>query len=379
MNKLQGLSHKKPGLISQLTCVKGCLDYLQIPITEAWLYGGTGFAFLISGDKHGSVGAYQTFNTEMILNLGNNLGYTVNGISALKTEADFALKQKIAWENTKRGIDQGFPCYGYHLGLPEYYVVYGYDGQGYYFDGVATDQRLYDLKPETIDILYRHQINDEIRALAIAEGIDLSQNITVYRNGDIFEIYDDRGHQFLIGGKGYIPWDEVGTLDIGLLEMYWVEPGMVSRDKDTVREALSFVLEFSKSPQKWVFQNHMAGLDAYDNYVYALQQEKPDGFGISLNIAAWKECRSFASKFLHEAKERIGGDIGIRLGEAAYLYEEIYEHFVQINKLLPFEPRIAGDMQDRERINEVISCLKKAKAAESKGLQALEGVVSALS
>ncbi len=33
---------------SHLGCVKGCLDYLNIDISDAWLYGATGHAFIIN-------------------------------------------------------------------------------------------------------------------------------------------------------------------------------------------------------------------------------------------------------------------------------------------------------------------------------------------
>jgi len=32
-------------------------------------------------------------------------------------------------------IDQGLPCYGWELDDAEFYVIYGYDDQGYYFSG----------------------------------------------------------------------------------------------------------------------------------------------------------------------------------------------------------------------------------------------------
>ena len=40
-----------PRWVSHLGCIKGCLDFLGIEISDAWLYGGTGHdcAFQPSG------------------------------------------------------------------------------------------------------------------------------------------------------------------------------------------------------------------------------------------------------------------------------------------------------------------------------------------
>ena len=34
--------------VTHLGCIKGCLNYLGIEVTDAWLYGGTGHAFVIN-------------------------------------------------------------------------------------------------------------------------------------------------------------------------------------------------------------------------------------------------------------------------------------------------------------------------------------------
>jgi len=33
----------KPRWVSHLGSIKGCLDYLGIPVSEAWLFGATGY------------------------------------------------------------------------------------------------------------------------------------------------------------------------------------------------------------------------------------------------------------------------------------------------------------------------------------------------
>jgi len=72
--------------------------------------------------------------------LGKNIGYEIDGVFGTKSAGDFAEKQKRAWEFVKSAIDQGLPCYGWELDIPEFYVVYGYDDAGYYFSGPGCDE-----------------------------------------------------------------------------------------------------------------------------------------------------------------------------------------------------------------------------------------------
>ena len=38
----------QPKWISHLGCVKGCLDHLGVGVSDAWLFGATGHAFVIN-------------------------------------------------------------------------------------------------------------------------------------------------------------------------------------------------------------------------------------------------------------------------------------------------------------------------------------------
>jgi hypothetical protein len=41
----------QPRWMSYLGCIKGCLDYLKLDVSDAWLYGATGHAFAINLPK----------------------------------------------------------------------------------------------------------------------------------------------------------------------------------------------------------------------------------------------------------------------------------------------------------------------------------------
>lgn len=45
--RLDNLSWR-PRWISHLGSIKGCLEYLNLDISDGWLYGGTGHAFVLN-------------------------------------------------------------------------------------------------------------------------------------------------------------------------------------------------------------------------------------------------------------------------------------------------------------------------------------------
>lgn len=93
---------------TQLGCLKGSSEYLGLEMSDAWLFGGTGAAFILQMDEQG-FGAGGSWHQSPMMNLCNNLGFTVKGVYAYRNDDDFAKKQQTAWENTKLAIDRGYP------------------------------------------------------------------------------------------------------------------------------------------------------------------------------------------------------------------------------------------------------------------------------
>ena len=99
--KLENLKCQ-PRWVSHLGCIKGCLDYLKIDVSDAWLFGATGHAFIINIHEVVCPSGPTAWNTEMLFKLGKNIGYTVDIVSGFKSDNDFAEKQKLAWEKLVR-------------------------------------------------------------------------------------------------------------------------------------------------------------------------------------------------------------------------------------------------------------------------------------
>jgi len=304
---------------THIGCIKGCLDFLGIKVSDGWLFGASGHAFIINLHEVVCASGPTAWHTEMLLKLSKNVGCVIEGISVTKRDADFAELQKQAWESTQKALDDDTPCYGWELEIPEYYVVYGYDDAGYYFSGPKCDE-----------------------------------------------------------GKGPKPWQELGDSDIGFLEMFTVKPSKSADDIKTVKEALTFALEHSKDQDKWTYPKYKTGLAGYDNWIKALEEGKADGFGMAYNSAVWSECRHHAVEFLKEAKERVGGKAGTAFEEAIGHYQQVAENLKKVADTFPFLGLEPEHIADEARISTGLECLRKARSSEEAGLKALEGILSEL-
>jgi len=320
MKKLENLQWS-PKWVSHLGCIKGCLDHLGIDISDAWLFGGTGHAFVINLHEGVCPSGPTAWKTIKLFQLGRNIGYTHDGVFGFKGNEDFGEVQKRAWEHARRAIDQGQPCYGWELQVPEFYVIYGYDDVGYYYSGPGCDQ-----------------------------------------------------------GKGPKPWQELGDTGIGVVEVYSVGPGQAADDATTVREAFSFALEHAGNPQEWIFQHYRAGLEGFDNWIRALQEGKASDMGMRYNTGVWAECRKYAVGFLEEARERLEGRVDGLFHEALAHYKVVSDNLNKVAEAYPWADQASDEdvlpVDDKSRA--AVEALQAAKGAEAAGLQALRKIVQAL-
>jgi hypothetical protein len=302
-------------------CLKGCLDYLGIGITEAWLYGGTGHAFVLNLHEQVCPSGPTAWKTVRLFELGGNLGYRIEGVVAHKQQDDFAERQRQAWDHARQAIDQGRPCYGWELEIPEYYVVCGYDDDGYYYWCPGCEE-----------------------------------------------------------GRGPKRWQELGDSGIGVLELYSVSPGEAADDATTVREALTFGIDHAADRDQWTFEHYRAGLAGYDNWIGALQAGTASDMGTRYNTGVWLECRRNAAAFLEEARTRLAGRADCPFEEASARYRAVAEWLGRVAELYPwsFEASDAEMLPVDDTSRAAVEALQAAKEAEADGLKALEAIVAAL-
>jgi len=309
-----------PRWVSHMGCLKGCLDYLGLRVTDAWLYGATGHAFVINIADGVCPSGPTAWNTKMLFELGKNLGYAIECVWGTKQGGDLARAQQNGWDLARRTIGDGLPCYGWELDVPEYYVVHGYDDRGYHYSGPGCDD-----------------------------------------------------------GAGPKPWRELGDTEIGCFEMNAVRPGRGVDVATVVRDALTFALEVGGGSDRWTFPNYHAGLSGYDAWIQAFETGVASRFGAGYNAAVWAECRRYAAGFLKEAGERTDAKHRSLFADAVSCYQKVHAALAEVSKIYPFchdheAERVAVDAKSAAAAR----ALRDAREAEEAGLATLGRIVDAI-
>ena len=309
-----------PKWVSYMGCVKGCLDYLDIEITEAWLYGGTGHAFIINISEDSCPSGPTAWKTMMLYEQAPSLGYEIKGVFGSKYNQSLEDLQKEAWDFTRKSIDNGLPVFAWEVEVPEFYVVYGYDEVGYYYSGPGADD-----------------------------------------------------------GKGPKSWKELGDTGIGLVEFYNLKPVEAKAPVEVVKSAFKQVLKHASNPDDWISDEYASGLKGLDIWIKGLESGKANRFGMGYNAAVWYECRKFAAEFLREAKEHLDGVASIMFDEAVGNYQVVADCLGKVSKRYPWTPEDGPKIIPvDEQCMEAVGWLKVAHQAEAAGLSALEKITTEL-
>jgi hypothetical protein len=319
VKKLEGLAWK-PMWTTHIGCLKGCVDYLGIDATDSWLFGASGHAFALNIHEELCPSGPTAWNTGAIDRLAGNVGVSIEDLGAHKSDPSFASTQEDVWKKVRAAIDQGYPCFGWELDIPEFYVVKGYDEESYIFIG------------------HNHRENTK-------------------------------------------PWKELGKSGIGVIEMGIVRPAKPATDKKLVCDAFKYALEVSRNPDGWTGPPYDMGLAGYDLWIKALEEGKAGGFGNSYNAQVWSECRRHAVEFLKEAKNRLDDEqLNPLLDEAVSHYGKVAENLTKVAETYPFQGD-DGDyqMEDKEKRQAAVAALKEARTEEEAGLGALEKIAARLS
>jgi beta-lactamase regulating signal transducer with metallopeptidase domain len=309
--------------ITQVTCLKPCLEHLGIKISLPWLYGATGRAFMIN--IHETLcpsGWYVADPEEEVYRLGKNLGFTVEHLAGSGIGPDqpgFTEKQKEVWDKTRQALDTGLPCYTFDLGVCDYQPIYGYDDVGYY-----------------------------------------------YSPGNAKE------------GTGPFPWQDLGHKGhLPVLYMDIVHPGTAAEDRKTLKDTFDFVIKFAnkKTDPK---NPYMPGLAAYDRWIAAFELGKATGEGAAYNAACYAEARTNAVAFLKEAMSRMPAELNPRFTQAIAFYQITADNLKRLSELFPFPRTSDKDVKKPDSVKLAVQYLHAAKDAEQKGLMVLTDLANAL-
>jgi len=329
--KLQNLGMeygKEPRHMTHMGAIRGCMGYLNRWVSDGWLYGATGYAFVISIMENVDVSGPTCFNGDYIVDLTLNLGIsTEHRLHSRNSAPDFTERQEAAWEFLKEKLEAGIPCYGWGVTFLENIVIYGYENE---------------------DILFSSQMVKD--------------------------------------GTARVSWREFGRIDhAGSLMVGSVEPIDLPADhRRTVRDAFELALGIGTERGGRYFDRDTSGLAAYDAWIGYLESGTADNAGISYNADCWHECRCYAEQFLREARERIGDGLQLLSDDAADTYRDVHEALNGIRELFPSDKALQHFYGKpvykfhESAYRKAIELLKTAKREEAAGLALIQEIAAYL-
>jgi hypothetical protein len=315
--QLAGL-HWERDWMSQMGCLKGCLDYLGVDLSLPRLYGLTATAFVVNMHAEACPsGPTAWLSAEVVAALLPNLGAQAEFVLGSKQQGNLAEAQANAWEMARRHLDAGLPVYGWELEIPEYYVIHGHDHAGYYYSGPMCED-----------------------------------------------------------GAGPKPWQQLGDTDIGVLILAGLKPCAPSSLPAAVADALDVALRFAEPDNPWRLGPYTTGPAAFEVWAEGLENGVASEFGHRYCAAVWSECRHNAVRFLIELTEQLSGDAAAAAEEALVPYRRVANLLGSVSAEHVFVPDVPEGQLLRDA--ESAHMLRQAAAAEAEGLQALRRLTEAL-
>lgn len=307
-----------PRWASHVGCIKGCLNYLGCDVSDAWLFGATGHAFILNISPGLCPSGPTDWDTSRFLDLGHNVGFQVEMVEAYcPKEPNPLAAQERAWDHVRRSIDEGLPCYGWEMDVPEYYVIYGYDKTGYYISGPGCDE-----------------------------------------------------------GAGPIPWRNLGTSRIGVVFVSSVRRIEPANPRKAVCDALVFALDIGHNRIKWT--DRTGGLAGYDLWIETMEAGKAGRFGLGYNAAVWAESRRFAVEFLKEAKQKLDADLHPLFDRAITQYQTVALRLKTVSEAYPFRKCENASVKANAHAQTAIDALKQARTTEAAALYVLNELLAEL-
>jgi hypothetical protein len=278
--------------------VKGVFEYYKYNYTDAFIFGGSGHAFLINIHNQLCPSSPYCWNMSGFEHLLKLMGLEITDLGFF-TGADSSAARTEIQDKIISLIKKGVPC---SLSNMENQLIYGFNDEA-----LLTSQPWEcspDFPPKTLT---------------------------------------------------YDLWSEMGE-EIHCNFFSYKKTKPASRNQ-IFKESILYAIELYNSPQKYTFEGYGAGKDAYTNYLSAID-EFGSTHGNWWNATVWSENRMMAAHYLVECAEMFKQDIADSCLKASEKYSEISNLLVKIsNKELPASEKKSFLQQASTLENEAIAIL----------------------
>jgi len=228
--------------------LKGVSDFFKIPLSDAWLFGGSGHAFLINIHEELCSSGPYVWNYETFFKLAKNLGIETKDLGFFHPKSTPHEIKQIE-EVLKEKIDDNVPCSLLNL---ENQLISGYNDKHF-----ITQQPwpTVDFPPKTLT----------------------------------FQTWEELGNQFHISFFSFAQTERADDLTV-------------------IEESLDYAVDLVRNPSKYRHEHYYVGLEAYDTWVKAVEAGHGPSHGNWWNGTVWWECREMASKYFSEIASKLKGE-----------------------------------------------------------------------
>ena len=252
---------------SLMGVLKGVTEYYGLDHSDAWLFGGSGHAFLINiHDQLCPSGPY-CWNPQTFRGLVGNLGINMRELGFYHSESPAGERERVE-EALRENIDAGIPCSLLNM---ENQMVAGYD-----------DEHLMLLKP--------------------------------WPKADL---------PITPGTLTYGTWEEFG--EEVHVDFYAFTRADGMDEVTTVKESLEWAVDMVRNPLGHTGEGYSVGLEAYDAWAGAVEAGHGSSHGNWWNGTVWSECRRMASEYFSEISRGDEGEVAEIAGELVAPYRKLSE------------------------------------------------------
>ena len=240
--------------------LKGVFDYFRIPVSDPWLFGGSGHAFVINIHEELCPSGPYVWNYKTFFELVRKLGVEMKDLGFFHPKSAPDEIKEIE-EVLRRNIDENVPCSLLNL---ENQLVSGYNDTQFI---VQQPWAKVDFPPKTLT----------------------------------FQTWEELGKEFHIS---FFSFAQTEATD----------------ERTIIRDSLSYAVDLAKNPSRYRSEHYYIGLEAYDTWVKAVEAGHGPSHGNWWNGTVWWECREMASKYFSEIASRVQGEVSERAMDLSKRY-----------------------------------------------------------
>jgi len=243
--------------------LKGVAEYLGLDYGDAWLFGGSGHAFVINIHEELCPSGPYCWNPETFYKLVRNLGIEMTDLGFFSAENTPEQRRKIE-ETLKKSIDAKVPCSLLNM---ENQIISGYDDTRFI---VQQPWPQTDFPPRTLT---------------------------------------------------FQTWEELGK-EIHINFYTFAKKPVVS-DGKVVRDSLNYAVDLVRNPDKHTGKPYHIGLGAYDTWIQAVKDGLGSSHGNWWNGTVWWECREMASRYFADIASKYSVDISEKAANLSSQYKKV--------------------------------------------------------